>query len=166
MKILKCLSELNIVPVKQNIGNNSFEVIIDYAEDQLKITGENIDDNKSKEVSFCYLHHCIILRKSNCTLRNITDILDTIFKNDDLPRCKKCGSRPAEYHEYKYCSKEIETYESFLPILEVFSFINQIEGKDKPSSFIIAECNCGHQWKLGNALSIFDISSNFQRTNI
>ena len=173
-KIAAILSDNNINPIKTNIGNTSFEVTYKYARGKLIISGKNIDNNKTKEVKIRYLNNSLIMRKSICTLKNITEALITILNKDNLPRCPKCGSRPKYYHEYNYYSITIDN--SSLPrsmpptwvgdfILPAVADEEEDEEAIERSTYLIAECCCGNQWKLKDFCSVFYIYHAYKEGN-
>ena len=174
-KIVAILSDNNINPIKTNIDITSFEIIYKYAKGKLIIQGKNIDDNKTKEVTIRYFYNFLILGKSNCTLKNIIEALIIIFKKDKLPRCPKCGSRPKYYHEYSYYSITIDN--SSLPTsmpptwggdftLPAVSDEDEDEEVMERSTYLIAECCCGNQWKLKDFCSIYDIYHAYKEGNV
>ena len=173
-KIVAILSDNNIKPIKTNIDNTSFEVTYKYARGKLIISGKNLDNNKTKEVTIWYLDNRLILKKSHCTLKNITEALITILKKDNLPRCPKCGSRPKHYHEYHCYSITID-YTSlprsmppkFGDDFYLFAFSDEDEDEEatERSTYLIAECCCGNQWKLKNFDCIHDICRAYKEGN-
>jgi hypothetical protein len=173
MKITKNICEIDQKPVKTHIGDTSFELSYNYAKGQLTINGSNLDNNKAKVVMIRYLDNDIILRKAECTLKNVTEILTNMFADDKLPRCKKCGSRPIGYSEYEYYSVKIETDDNSLPMVNTFHIMffdfsaepaEANEPTEKKQPFVVAECSCGNQWKLENFSSIFDIIFAYEKT--
>jgi DNA-directed RNA polymerase subunit M/transcription elongation factor TFIIS len=126
----------------------------------------NIDNNKTREVTIWYLNNRLILKKSHCTLKNITEALITILKKDNLPRCPKCGSRPHYYHEYEYGSLEIGTNNSSLPMWNAFLAFIHPERNTEVSTYVIAECCCGNQWKLKDFCSVYDIYDAYKEGNV
>jgi len=168
--IIENISKINKKPIKTEIDNTSFKLIYNYANAQFEIEGNNINDNNKKEIRISYNDYWISLRKNNCTLKNITDIIITIFRKDNLPRCKKCGSRPQYYLEYNYEIQEIETDENSLPVFGNIYIPYVSEEKNsveniKPKSFVIAECSCGNQWRLRNFSSVFDIYNAYREAD-
>jgi len=165
-KIVAILSDNNINPVETNMDNTSFEVTYKYAGGKLIISGKNINDSKTREVTIWYLDNRLRLKKSHCTLKNITEALITILKKNNLPRCPKCGSRPQYYHEYEYGSLEIGTNNSSLPMWNAFLFFNPPKRNTEVSTYIIAECCCGNQWKLKDFCSVYDIYYAYKEGNV
>jgi hypothetical protein len=174
MKIAKNISETGQKPVKTHIGDTSFELSYNYAKGQLTVNGNSLENNKAKAVMIRYLDNNIILRKAECTLKNVTEILTNMFSDDKLPRCEKCGSRPIGYSEYRYYSIEVNTDGKSLPMVNEFHIMIPSISCDKPAEndevpkepepFVIAECICGNQWKLENFSGIFDIERAYKKT--
>jgi len=164
-KIIESISSIISKPKKIEIDNTSFKLIYSYAHQKLIIEGKNINENKLKEVIITHNHYSIRLFKNHCTLKNVTDVLKIIFREDNLPRCKKCGSRPIRYIEYNYETGIIEVNKESMPILNSFGIALPYASTDVDEnsstgilkSFIIAECSCGHQWKLKNFSSVYNI---------
>jgi len=164
-KIVAILSDNNINPVETDIDKTSFRIIYKYAKGSLGIIGANIDNNKTREAMIFYESHVLSLKKSHCTLKNITDVLITVFRKDNLPRCPKCGSRPHYYHEYEYGSFEIGTDNSSQPMWDRSLFFNPPKRNTEVSTYVIAECCCGNQWKLNDFCSVYDIYYAYKEGN-
>ena len=167
MKIVSCLSEINKKPIETKISDTSFSLSYDYAKGQLMINGKNFENNRAKSIDISYsinnyIECYMVMSKSDCTWKNIFEVLTTILKDDNLPRCPKCSSRPKKYHEYTYGKVEIDADEKSLPVLNCFCLFDLDDETLKKMKFISAECFCGNQWKLKGFSSIFDIHNAYK----
>jgi len=160
MKIVSSLSEINKKPIETKISDSSFSLSYAYAKSKLVINGNNFENKNIRSMHISYsigshLDRRLVLY--HCTWKNIFDVITAILKDDSLPRCPKCGSRPAKYHEYKYGRVEIDTDEKSLPILNCFYLFDSDDDISKKINSVSAECSCGNQWKLRKFPSLFDI---------
>ena len=82
-RIISILSKIKIIPIKSKIDAKSFIIVTNYAKGELEIKG-NVSDIRNKEISFTNKidKRVLVLRKNDCSLKNISNILITIYAKE------------------------------------------------------------------------------------